>query len=80
LVVVLVWALTVNAKKNKIKGKVMVKLLLDKGADINAQGGNYRDALQAASSGGHEQIAQLLLDKGAGVNAPDGEYNYGNAL
>ncbi|KAF2727038.1 hypothetical protein EJ04DRAFT_529760, partial [Polyplosphaeria fusca] len=31
-----------------------VKLLLGKGADVNAQGGQYGNALQAASSGGHE--------------------------
>ncbi|KAH8686634.1 hypothetical protein GQ44DRAFT_780905 [Phaeosphaeriaceae sp. PMI808] len=33
----------------------IVKLLLDKGADVNAQGGKYSNALQAAIEGGHEQ-------------------------
>ncbi|KAK4220982.1 ankyrin repeat-containing domain protein, partial [Podospora fimiseda] len=47
----------------------IVKLLLDKGADVNAQGGFYGNALQAASSEGHQQIVKLLLDKGADVNA-----------
>jgi ankyrin repeat protein len=51
---------------------------LDKGADVNAQGGEYGNALQAASSRGHQEIVQLLLDKGADVNAQGGEY--GNAL
>ncbi|KAF2463616.1 ankyrin, partial [Lindgomyces ingoldianus] len=46
-----------------------VQLLVDKGADVNAQGGHYGNALQAASSGGHEQIVRLLVDKGADVNA-----------
>ncbi|KAF2190708.1 hypothetical protein K469DRAFT_558944, partial [Zopfia rhizophila CBS 207.26] len=47
----------------------IVQLLLDKGADVNAQGGSYGNALQAASVRGHEQIVQLLLDKGADTNA-----------
>jgi ankyrin repeat protein len=44
-----------------------VKLLLDKGADVNAQGGFYGNALQAASCRGHKQVVKLLLDKGADV-------------
>jgi len=47
----------------------IVKLLLDKSANVNAQGGSYSNALQAALEGGHEAIAKLLLDKGADVNA-----------
>ncbi|KAF2178433.1 ankyrin, partial [Zopfia rhizophila CBS 207.26] len=54
------------------------KLLLDKGADVNAQGGSYGNALHAASERDHEQIVKLLLDKGADVNAQGG--TYGNAL
>jgi ankyrin repeat protein len=56
----------------------MAKLLLDKGAEINAQGGEYGNALQAASYGGNEQVVKLLLDKGAEINTQGGEY--GNAL
>jgi ankyrin repeat protein len=56
----------------------MVKTLLDKGADVNAQGGDYGNALQAASAGGHKQAVKMLLDKGADVNAQGGDY--GNAL
>ncbi|KAK4198015.1 Pfs, NACHT and ankyrin domain protein [Triangularia verruculosa] len=52
--------------------------LIGKGADVNAQGGYYGNALQAASSEGHQEIVKLLLDKGADVNAQGGEY--GNAL
>jgi ankyrin repeat protein len=53
-----------------------VKLLLDKGADPNAQGGYYSNALQAASSGGHEQVVKLLLDKGADVKAKGESHLY----
>ncbi|KAH8727407.1 ankyrin repeat domain-containing protein [Phaeosphaeriaceae sp. PMI808] len=67
----------------------MVKLLLDAGAEINAQGRRYGialqeagrrygNALQAASAGGHEQVVKLLLDAGAKVNA-QGRF-HGNAL
>ncbi|KAL4982508.1 hypothetical protein BDW68DRAFT_195264 [Aspergillus falconensis] len=55
-----------------------VDLLLDKGADVNAEGGDYGSALQAASAGGYRDIVQLLLDKGADVNAEEGDY--GSAL
>ncbi|KAG9206091.1 hypothetical protein G6514_004812 [Epicoccum nigrum] len=47
----------------------IAKLLLDKGADVNAQSGHYGNALHAASEGGHEQVVKMLLDKGADVNA-----------
>jgi ankyrin repeat protein len=55
-----------------------VNMLLDKGADVNAQGGDYGNALQAASSRGHEVVVKILLDKGADVNAKGG--HFGNAL
>ena len=56
----------------------VTRLLLNGGADVNAQAGWYGNALQAASSGGYEQVVKLLLDKGANVNAQGGEYD--NAL
>lgn len=40
-------------------------MLLDKGAEVNAQGGQYGNALQAASSRGHEKIVRMLLGNGA---------------
>ncbi|ORY09452.1 hypothetical protein BCR34DRAFT_516475, partial [Clohesyomyces aquaticus] len=56
-----------------VKGnEQVVKLLLDKGADVNAQGGRYGNALQAALVKGNEQVVKLLLDKGADVNAQGG--------
>ncbi|KAF4247129.1 hypothetical protein CNMCM8980_007809 [Aspergillus fumigatiaffinis] len=55
-----------------------VERLAEKGADVNAQGGDYGNALQAASQGGHKEVVQLLLEKGADVNVQGGVY--GNAL
>ncbi|KAF8335614.1 ankyrin repeat-containing domain protein [Amanita rubescens] len=65
-------------KASKHGHKHVIDLLLEKGADVNAQGGRYGNALQAASSGGHKQVVELLLEKGADVNAQRGFY--GNAL
>ena len=40
-------------------------MLLEQGADVNAQGGEDGDALQAASYGGHKEVVQMLLEQGA---------------
>ncbi|KAL9068418.1 MAG: hypothetical protein Q9157_006508 [Trypethelium eluteriae] len=53
-------------------------LLLGQGADVNAQGGQYSNALQAASYRGWQEIVKMLLDAGADVHAQGGFY--GNAL
>ncbi|EWZ78674.1 hypothetical protein FOWG_17093 [Fusarium oxysporum f. sp. lycopersici MN25] len=42
--------------------------LVTEGADVNAQGGEYGNALQAASYEGNLETVQLLLDKGADAN------------
>jgi hypothetical protein len=68
-------ALYVAAEKG---ASVLTRMLLDKGADINAQGGHYGNALQAALARGDKEIATMLLDKGADINAQGG--HYGNAL
>ncbi|KAJ9480589.1 hypothetical protein VN97_g12962, partial [Penicillium thymicola] len=47
----------------------VVQMLLERGADVNAQGGNYGNALQAACFRGPHKIAQMLLERGADVNA-----------
>ena len=49
-----------------------LKQLIETGADVNAQGGHYGNALQAASYNGHQDIVCLLLDKGADINAGGG--------
>ena len=40
-------------------------MLLAKGANVNAQGGKYGSALQAALYRGHEMIVEILLARGA---------------
>ena len=52
----------------------MVRLLLDKEADLNASGSVYGSVLQGASFYCHESVVQLLLDKGADINASGGMY------
>ncbi|KAJ6458903.1 ankyrin repeat domain-containing protein [Mycena vulgaris] len=56
----------------------IVQLLINKGADVNTQGGHVGNALRAASYNGHELVVQHLLNKGADVNAQGGYY--GDAL
>lgn len=62
------------------RDKRIVQLLLDNGADVNAEcpGDTSITALQAASASGRVDIAKLLLDNGAEANIPGGLY--GNAL
>nr|CEG03602.1 unnamed protein product [Fusarium acuminatum CS5907] len=55
-----------------------VRDLTTEGADVNAHGGEYDNALQAASSNGNLEIVQLLLDKGAYINSQGGFFR--NAL
>lgn len=57
----------------------MVQMLLDKGVDVNAQGGYYviaqggyyDNALQAASFEGHDEVVRLLLNHGAVLSGKD---------
>ncbi|MCJ1423533.1 hypothetical protein MMC29_001417, partial [Sticta canariensis] len=51
--------------------KKVVQTLLEKGADVNAQGGRYGNALQGALYGGHEKVVQTLLDNGADLCRKD---------
>jgi hypothetical protein len=60
------------------KHKAIIKLLLEQGADVNAQGGQYGNALQEAVIRRGEDVVQLLIRNGAQVNATGGYY--GTAL
>ncbi len=55
----------------------IVKLLLERGADIN-QAGPLGNALSRAAEEGHLKTVELLLERGADVNAQGGYY--GSAL
>ena len=47
-----------------------MQLLLERGANINAQGGeDFSNALEAAFCEGQYEMVQLLLDKGAVLNS-----------
>ncbi len=58
--------------------KLITLVLAEGGADVNAQGGDFGNALQAASARGDAEIVQQLLEHGADVNAQGG--HFGNAL
>lgn len=54
------------------KGHVtLVKMLLDRGADAGAGGGEHGTALQVASKRGHIEIVRQLLDRRVDVNVKD---------
>ncbi|KAF9065842.1 ankyrin repeat-containing domain protein, partial [Rhodocollybia butyracea] len=53
-------------------------LIVEQMADVNAEGGHYGNALQAAAAQGNKDAVQLLLEHKADVNAQSGLY--GNAL
>ncbi len=59
--------------------KQIAHMLLEKGADVNVQGGCLGNALQAASFAGHKEVTHMLLEKGADVNAHGGGF-LGHAL
>jgi ankyrin repeat protein len=50
------------------------QLLVEYRANVNARGGYYESALQAASAGGHLVVVKMLLKSGADVNARGGHY------
>ncbi|TKA40658.1 hypothetical protein B0A49_13692, partial [Cryomyces minteri] len=56
----------------------IVKILLDRGANVNVQAEYFVTALQAASAKGHEKIVELLLNGGANDDVEAS--HYGTAL
>jgi ankyrin repeat protein len=48
-----------------------VRVLLDKGADVNAKDGDGWTPLIKAASGGFTDLAHLLLDRGADIDVAD---------
>ena len=56
----------------------ILKLLLERGADVNIKGGFYGTALQAASVGGNKNTVHMCLEHGFNVNAWAGKF--GSAL
>ncbi|KAI8650410.1 hypothetical protein NCS57_01374600 [Fusarium keratoplasticum] len=61
-----------------LQGLNTIRVLLEKGADVNWQGGAYGCALQAATANYRLENVKLLLKHGADVNAQCG--HYGNSL
>ena len=51
-----------------------MKLLLENGAEVKAEGGHFGNSLQAASFRGNETIVKLLLENGAEVEAEEEQY------
>ncbi|KAF7966443.1 hypothetical protein HWV62_38386 [Athelia sp. TMB] len=58
----------------------LVEHCINRGADIDALGGDWGTALQAASHEEHLAVCKLLLEKGANVNATVSESKYATAL
>jgi len=58
-------ALNTAARKGHLDA---VKLLLEKGADINAQTNGQGSAINAAARNGHVNMVKFLLEKGADIN------------
>ena len=50
-----------------------VTMLLEKGADVNAEDDYGITALMCASENGHTEIVSMLLEKGADVHAKDND-------
>lgn len=53
----------------------VVQILLEKGANVDAEGGYNGSALQAASLGGYEKVVQIPLEKGANIYAQTGYFS-----
>jgi ankyrin repeat protein len=52
-------------------------MLLNKDTAVNAQGGHYGNALQAASYQCRKEVVELLLNKGADISVQSGLFGNG---
>lgn len=69
------WAAIASMEKGDV---AIIKMLLDKGADTNIQGGEDGNPLAFAADKGEEKLLSELISHGADVNVASGRY--GNAL
>jgi ankyrin repeat protein len=53
----------------------VIRVLVDRGADINSQDSNGASALHFGACRGHMNIVELLHNHGADVNSQDGKGN-----
>jgi ankyrin repeat protein len=54
--------------------EAVLKLLVEKGADVKSKDSCGRTPLSWAAEKGHEAVVELLLEKGADVESKDTEY------
>ena len=61
-----------NARPTRAETKAMVKLLLERGADVNAGDANRNTAIiEAAGKGCDRELMRMLIKAGAQINAPN---------
>lgn len=53
--------------------EMVVRTLLDHGADVNLGGGRFGNVIRTAIEGGNEAVVQILMDHGADFNQQDTE-------
>ena len=55
--------------------EAVVKLLLEKGADMESKDKDGRTSLSWAAQNGNEAVVKLLLEKGADLESKDNKYS-----